>query len=450
MEKVSRFYKQPKMKQKEYIQVLQQRQYNGGPQSLHQLKMQRGAVVQRSYSDVGYRQNFPVHHPRKSASVTRNNSNVSSVSRYSGKSNPQRPGVNGVQRASSDGIRLVNYRDNRDTGSIASSSTTRTNFTRPASASEVIRSQSMAHVKRPASVDFDSRRPRSILKKSSSFNDINGNNLSEQDLIFDNDYLDYVSPRDLLSVSGHNRGYSSSMDYSFEGELGPGMNRETRPLSPNGNSNTAAKRVNFKNEPVYYRSALQLNETTPVIRRDPYEHPMRTSNSLMEQRILEQHKHRKVQSRRNVKASYANNNNTNAPQETPMRIRNGVHNASPSVSTKSNNEQPFEIRKPLVADNNVVDFGTFISKKLSKFKFGSSSGGKKNKPYKTPSHVATVALSNGGGGGGGVAAGYKNGETPAKAVRTSLDGNFTLLSDTGQSNGGVPVRNNFINQEVLY
>ena len=132
-----------------------------------------------------------------------------------------------------------------------------------------------------------------------------------------------------------------------------------------------------------------------------------------------------------------------------MRIRSGSHTSNghsrDSPSRNSNNEQPFEIRKPLVADNNVVDFGTYISKKLSKLKFGSSSS-KKHKDKSRPIHEhvpATTPNKNNING---------NGISPRrKGVRTSLDGNFTMLSDTGQSNGGpLPVRNNFINQEVLY
>ena len=455
MEKASRFYKQPKMKQKEYIQILQQRQANGAPQSLHQLKMQRGAMVQRSYSDAGYRQQIaPNNKLRNGAAVTRTNSNVSSVSsRYSGRNPPWSAGVN---RSNSDGIRLVNYRnDNRgaDTGSISGSSV-RTNYTRPLSSADVTRSQSMAHMNRPASVDLDSRgRPRSILKKSSSFNDINNNREVEQDLIFDDEYLDYISPRDLLSTNDNRY---SSMDYSFEGELGSNT-RKTRPLSPK-----STKRVNFKTEPVYYKGV-----GTPV-RHDPYEHPMRTSHSLMEQRILQQQKHRAIQSRRELKAysnnqetpmrKQHNNNTTNQEipmrvqpnQETPMRIRGGSHTTNgfhprDSPSKNSNHEQPFEIRKPLVADNNVVDFGTYISKKLSKLKFGSSSSKKlKDKHRPIHEHVpATTPSKN--------ITNVTNGATPRKGVRTSQDGNFTMLSDTGQSNGGpLPVRNNFINQEVLY
>ena len=437
MEKASRFYKQPKMKQKEYIQILQQRQANGAPQSLHQLKMQRGAMVQRSYSDAGYRHHIaPNNKPRNGAAVTRSNSNVSSASsRYSGR-NPSLPA--GVNRSNSDGIRLVNYRnDNRvDTGSISGSSV-RTNYTRPLSSADVTRSQSMAYMNRPASVDLDARgRPRSILKKSSSFNDINNNREVEQDLIFDDEYLDYISPRDLLSTNDNRY---SSMDYSFEGDLGSNT-RKTRPLSPK-----STKRVNFKTEPIYYKGG-----GTPV-RHDPYEHPMRTSHSLMEQRILQQQKHRAIQSRRELKA-YSNQETpmrVQPNQETPMRIRSGSHTSNGhlrnSPSRNSNHEQPFEIRKPLVADNNVVDFGTYISKKLSKLKFGSSSS-KKHKDKTRPIHEhvpATTPNKNNING---------NGISPRrKGVRTSLDGNFTMLSDTGQSNGGPPpVRNNFINQEVLY
>ena len=445
MEKASRFYKQPKMKQKEYIQILQERQQNGAPQSLHQLKKQRGAIVQRSYSDATYHHHLALNKPRKS--VSRNNSNVSSVSgRFSGK-HPPWPA--GVHRSNSDGIRLGNYRnDNRDNASIASvSSSARTNFTRPASSADVTRSQSMTRPRRPASVDLDGRgRPRSILKKSSSFNDLNNNREIEQDLIFEDEYLDYISPRDLLSMSDHQNRYSSaSMNYSFEGELG-NSTRQTRPLSP---KNT--KRVNFS-EPVYYKGGVHLDEGTPVIRHDPYEHPMRTSKSLMEQRILQQQKHRAIQSRRELKAfskpsketpmripsNQENSMRIQSNHETPMKIYNGSHavNGRRESLTKKNNGQPFEIRKPLVADNNVVDFGTYISKKLSKLKFGSSSS-KKNKDKAHPTRQEVSSSSNG--------------TTPGKAVRTSHDGNFTMLSDTGQSNGGPPpVRNNFINQEVLY
>uniref|UniRef100_A0A7M5V038 Uncharacterized protein n=1 Tax=Clytia hemisphaerica TaxID=252671 RepID=A0A7M5V038_9CNID len=425
MEKASRSYKQPKMKQKEYFEVLQRRQQNGyygdNPQSLHQLKMQRGAMVQRSYSDAMFKQNKhkTASKQPKTVTVSRNNSNVSVSSRgsrtsshYSGQY-PAYPA--GVQRSYSDGIRLVDYRERgkNNNNNIQQNGAVRTNHNRPSSVdlsrsqSSVVRSQKYA---RPASVDLDNRRPRSILKKSSSFNDLNNNHSAEQDLIFDDEYLDYVSPRDLLSTSDHGGSYHN-LNYSFEGELRNDP-RQMRAMSPK-----MTKRVNFNNEPIYYKTTKSNDSKSPAQRVLPQGHPLRrfNSTSLMEERILQQQRLRNQQRNQPAINGHANGGAVyaNGGETSPVKKQN----ASPRSDTRKE-QQPFEIRKPLVGgENNVVDFGTYISKKLSKLKFG---GKKKDK---------------------------KNQSSPTKeSIRTTHDDNFTMLS----GRNGSPSSDNFMDQEVLY
>lgn len=271
MAKASRFYKQPKMKQKDYFETLE-RQKNleyatyGEPRLLHQLKMQRGGnSIRRSTSDVSYnfaplnvkqaphykQQNYPNHDnnnvKRSSSDVTYRQKRPKQIpvaqiyhdrNIYSGSS---------VQRSHSDSVRLVRYRDNH-------TNYTRKNYfhERPASV-DLTRHRSAGHHDnrhRPASVDLTPR-PRSILKKSSSASDLNTTRSYQQDLIFDEDYLDYVSPRDIITSNNNNQHTSDSqLNFSFEDDPSHNQLNHSRPISPK-----TIKRVNFNNNPTYFRSS---------------------------------------------------------------------------------------------------------------------------------------------------------------------------------------------------
>jgi len=430
------------MKQKEYFEILQQRQHNAGyyydgpnqnshppPQSLHQLKKNRGAILQRSYSDIGYRQNNSQHyhnelqhqqqqHQRRQQTETMLTRNSSSAGYSSKRNNSPK---SSVQRSYSDSVRLVQYRK-KPNHNFDNEYRQFTQSQRPSSVDRSNRQPIARHPQRPASVDLTTnRRPRSILKKASSASDLNINRSFEEDLIFDDEYLDFKSPRDVLSKNTQH-GSAPNLNYSFEDGLSRGNVSHTRPMSPK-----VVKRVNFISEPTFFRmSPKSPRNPTPndgyiddFTSPRGYDHSPRIINGDASRGHLGwAYLQPELPPRTNGKSKASVKSN----EGTPVKRENNNNNDD------NEQKQPYEIRKPLFnTDSNVVDFGTFISRKLSKLKINKN---KKKDKEKKPETFKT-----------------QNGES----VRTSLDGNFTMLPHTEQSNEGSPARrDNFIDQEVLY